>query len=73
MSEFLNPRITVIDYTNYRGERSLRTIMPIEIGFFEIDNYHGNNQWLLRAFDFDKGAERRFALKDIHSWKPQDQ
>jgi predicted DNA-binding transcriptional regulator YafY len=59
----------LIDYTNWKGERSFRTIEPISISF-EENEYHKPAQWLLLAMDLDKKAERSFALKDIHSWKP---
>jgi len=60
-----------IDYTNYRGERSLRTIEPIEI-VFEENEFHKPAQWLLVATDVEKSAKRSFAIKDIHSWKELD-
>jgi len=59
----------VIDYTNYRGERGERLIVPEEI-FFGSNEYHADPQWLLKAFDYKKGERRTFAVKDIHSWRP---
>jgi predicted DNA-binding transcriptional regulator YafY len=55
-------------YTNWKGETSIRHIAPIEI-FFGSNEWHTEEQWLLLALDVDKGAERTFALKDIHTWK----
>jgi predicted DNA-binding transcriptional regulator YafY len=54
-------------YTNYRGETAVRTILPIKIWFGATD-WHPEAQWLLDAIDFEKGAKRSFALKDIKSW-----
>jgi len=51
-------------YTNWRGETSVRTITPIRVWFGSTD-WHPEPQWLLRAFDHDKNAERDFALKDF--------
>jgi hypothetical protein len=59
-----------IDYTNYRGERGLRRILPLDIKFGS-NEWHPEPQWLLIAIDEDKKAERIFALKDIHSWTPK--
>ena len=56
-----------IIYTNYRGETFLRTIIPKEI-VFESNEFHKEEQWILVAFDIDKQAERRFAIKYIKSW-----
>ncbi|MEK6894438.1 MAG: WYL domain-containing protein [Nanoarchaeota archaeon] len=56
-----------IIYTNYKGETAERTIIPKEI-VFESNEFHKEEQWILVAFDVDKQAERRFAIKDIKSW-----
>lgn len=60
----------VIDYTNWRGERSLRTIRPVKM-FFGLNEFHPGEQWLLHAIDVEKNADRVFAMKDIHSWTPK--
>jgi predicted DNA-binding transcriptional regulator YafY len=57
-----------IDYTNWRGERSLRHIHPLSIAFAN-DEWHPETQWLLEAVDLEKGAIRWFALANIHSWQ----
>lgn len=57
----------VISYTNWRGERGQRVIVPLTIRF-ESTQHHPDQQWILRAIDIDKGATRDFAMKDIHSW-----
>lgn len=59
----LCPPATVL-YTNYRGETSERTITPIR-PWFGSTEWHPEPQWLLRAYDHGKGAERDFALKDF--------
>jgi len=59
----------VIDYTNYRGERSKRLIQPHFISF-RSSQFHTEMQWLLAAVDIEKNADRDFAMKDIHSWEP---
>ena len=60
----------VIDYTNWRGERSTLLIHPIRIDF-ENSEWHPETQWVLYAVDVEKNAVRSFAMKDIHSWEPR--
>lgn len=63
----INGKEVYIDYTNYRGERSVRFVRPSEIWFGSTE-FHPIAQWLLRAYDLDKDAERDFAFLDIHQW-----
>lgn len=60
-----------IDYTNYRGERSIRIIVPLEF-FHGSNEFHPEPQWLLRAFDMEKKVERTFAMRDIHAFDVRD-
>lgn len=32
--------------------------------------YHPEPQWILTAYDVEKGAVRGFAMKDIRAWEP---
>ena len=59
----------IVDYTNWRGERSKRTIQPVELTFGE-NQWHKEPQWLLEAIDLDDRDYRHksFAMKNIHSW-----
>lgn len=56
-----------IEYTNWRGETSIRTILPLNIWFGSTE-WHPVEQWLMRAVDIEKDAERDFALTDIKKW-----
>lgn len=63
-------RTITIDYTNYRSERGIRNVMPMQV-FFGANQFHKDgDQWFLEALDVDKKppAVRHFALKNIHSW-----
>lgn len=60
-------RAVTIDYTNYRGVRSDRRIIPIGISYGS-NEWHTEPQWLLTAVDVDTGEQRVFAIKDIHKW-----
>lgn len=57
-----SPSVKMI-YTNYRGEESIRDIRPINVWYGKTE-YHPENQFILSAFDVDKGAMRDFALRD---------
>ena len=52
------------EYKNWLGKISKRKVIPYEV-WYGITEFHKKEQWLLRAFDTDKNAERNFALKDI--------
>lgn len=63
-------KIVWIDYTNYRGERAWRQIMPLsEPLSWENSEWHPETQWVMRAIDIDKNVERSFALASIHEWR----
>lgn len=62
----------VIDYTNYQGERRLRTVEPTRIWWGVNDWHEDGPQWFLTANDLERGVSRDFAMKDIHSWKPAE-
>jgi len=60
-------KIVGIDYTDYRGERSLREVVPISWRF-GVSEWHTEPQWLMRAYDIDKQAEIDIAMDCIHKW-----
>jgi len=57
-----------IQFTNYRNETTVRTIIPKEIKYGKTE-YHPEEQWLLVAWDCEKQAERTFAMKDVKEWR----
>jgi predicted DNA-binding transcriptional regulator YafY len=61
----------IIDYTNWRGERSERRVNPVSLWYGKTE-WHPEEQWLLAAFDMRDGEAymKDFAMKDIHSWRP---
>ncbi len=67
MNEFPESRTVYILYTNHRGETSIRKVLPLEIAFTTTE-WHPNEQWLLRAYDLERKAERRYALQNIRAW-----
>jgi hypothetical protein len=58
-------------YTNYKGEKGWRSIVPGQIRFGSTE-HHPREQWLMDAHDVAKNAPRTFALRDIHEWKTAD-
>ena len=59
-----------IDYTNWRGERRERLIIPTGFAHFGSNEWHPDTQWMLEAVDVDDMKTKDFAMKDIHSWSP---
>jgi len=59
-----------IDYTNWKGERRVREIIPTGGLRFSTTGWHSSPQWLLAATDVEDGVVKEFAMKHIHSWKP---
>jgi hypothetical protein len=51
-------------YTNYKGEVSIREIAPCDVPQFLATEFHPERQWIMRAWDYSKGAYRDFALQD---------
>lgn len=62
-------RVLRMTYTNYRGERAMRRVVPERVWFGATD-WHPTAQWLLDAFDLDRNACRSFALQDVESFMP---
>ncbi len=54
----------VFSYRNYRGEVSKRIVKPVSVRWGSTE-WHPEPQWLLLAFDFEKQADREFAMNDI--------
>lgn len=66
---FLEERSTAsIRYRNHRGEEAVRRVLPDRI-WYGSSPYHPGDQWFLKAWDFDKQAERDFAMAGILSWE----
>lgn len=58
-------RAVRLDYTNWKGERRWRLVMPQSL-WFGTTSYHPQPQWFIRAVDLEKNAVRDFAVKDLH-------
>lgn len=54
-------------YVNHRKEREWRWVTPLELTY-GFTQWHTEPQWLLRAWDHNRGAERTFAVKDMEHW-----
>lgn len=68
MSNLPTSREVSILYKNGKGEVAWRRIIPLSISF-ESSQWRPVPQWIMRAFDRDKEAERSFAIVDIQNWK----
>lgn len=58
-----------IDYTNWKGERRIRKILPIHLWFGKTQ-WHPKEQWLLQAYDLEDSRIKDFAMSGIKSWNP---
>lgn len=56
-----------VDYTNYRGERRVRAVLPLKV-VFAATAYHPTPQWLLVVTDLERGEERTLAFSGIHGF-----
>lgn len=64
-------RVVEIDYTNHRGERRVRKIIPCPQTLrFEKTSHHPVAQWIFDAWDVERDVERTFALSNLHNWRP---
>ena len=69
----MDPRPTLdFVYKNYRGEVGLRKVTPLRVEFRSSD-WHPGPQWLLVAYDHEKGGERDFAMSDIVKFSPNNE
>lgn len=57
--------VVVRKYRNWKGEVSLRTILPIQTYFEKHNEFHGDNAWILLCWDFDKQEFRDYSLFDF--------
>lgn len=62
--EFNPNKVISFRYKNWKGETSVRKVVPEHIWFGSTD-FHKEEQWLLNAIDVDKQASRDFAINDI--------
>lgn len=64
-------RGVMIDYTNWRGERRVRHVLPFDIAF-RSSEWHPTPQWIVAACDLerDDGKLLDFAMASIHAWTP---
>lgn len=51
-------------YTNYKGDRGIRRIIPEKISFDKTP-YYPRKGWLLHGFDLDKKEIRVFSMEKI--------
>jgi hypothetical protein len=70
METLSSSREVSILYRNWKGEVAWRRIVPLSIRF-ESSQWHPVPQWIMRALDIDKEAERSFAIVDIQNWKQE--
>lgn len=60
-----------VNYKNYKGETSIRTIIPAKVHYGHTD-YHKEDQWLMDVWDVDKDAPRTYSMMDIIEFIKED-
>ena len=65
VKEVINKQTIRILYKNWKGETSIRNIIPCGTLKWGSTEYHKEEQWLMEAYDLEKGSNRTFAFKDI--------
>jgi hypothetical protein len=66
--ELANPsRPIAVDYTNWRGERRVRKIVPVRI-FPGSNQWHKEPQWLMEVVEPDDGETKTLAFAGIHGF-----
>lgn len=58
---------TTFTYTNYKGEKRIRKIVPLRLYFGVALPYYDTPQWLLEGYDLVKQGRRVFALNNINT------
>ena len=56
-----------VRYKNWKEDVAIRTIIPLSI-FHGSNEFHKENQWLLKVWDVEKHDYRTYAIKDILEW-----
>ena len=51
-------------YTNWKGKKAQRKALMKSL-YWGSNEWHPQEQWLVRGFDLDKQAMRTYALKDM--------
>ena len=70
MEYALSYKFIWVDYTNHKGERRIRQIMPLQL-VFGATPYHSPQQWLLECVDVEDGHKiKMFAFTGIHGMDP---
>lgn len=62
--DFSPGQVVRFRYKNWKGLVAERTAR-VESILYSRNEWHCQPQWLLRAFDLEKGEMRLFALKDV--------
>lgn len=53
------------EYTNYRGETAIRSVIPNRVFYGTVPPYHPDPGWYMEAFDLNKRAVRHFDMTQI--------
>lgn len=60
-----DPQVVHKNYRNYKGEVALRHFIPVMMRFDKTNKWHGENVWIVHAWDMEKQDFRDFCLQDF--------
>lgn len=60
----MNGQALMFGYYNHRGEYSIRHVIPKTV-YFGATDYYPAQQWLMLAWDVDRGDYRDFAFANM--------
>ncbi len=63
----MTDRGVTILYRNWQGAVAYRRVLPLSWEH-RASEYHAEPQYLVLAWDYDKRAFRRFAMRDVLCW-----
>jgi predicted DNA-binding transcriptional regulator YafY len=64
MIEVTNGTYIEFDYVNWKSEKATRKVKVFSIWFGSTE-YHKQEQWLIKGFDYGKKDTRTFAMRDM--------
>lgn len=58
-------KVLMFPYINYKGEFSIRNVEPMSLKFNTNNLHHGEDCFILTAYDFTKKDKREFNFEDV--------
>jgi len=66
MFEKFDDKPMTFEYVTYKGIKSTRNVLPMEIVYGKLESVYSTPRWVLKAFDLDKHEVRYFDFDKIN-------